>query len=247
MDLRYIVFDTETTGVGKDKQAVEIAMVEIDSNMVVQGEASSLIKPTCPISPEAEAVHGISMDMLKDCPTIEEWVRDILGGRLEGDIVLIGHRIGFDRPLFAPIGDAKFALDTLVLAQTYVPESPNKKLDTLKEFLSLPGGGESHRAMADVTTCLQLLQHIVPMTGRTLEVLSTVPYTVIHRMPWGKHEGKLLLELPEDYRRWLLKLEDLDHNLRRSLELVAAADVPLNVGRSSGTARRIFIPKRTLK
>jgi DNA polymerase III subunit epsilon len=249
-DLRYIIFDTETTGIDANKQAVEVAMLEVDQDLNVLGEASSLIRPTCPIGAEAAAVHGITEEMLADAPTIEQWVDMTFGGPLEGRIALIGHRIGFDRPLFAPIGQVAHELDTLELCWVHVHGLPNRKLDTLKEHLQLPGGGESHRAMADVITCHQLLQWLIPRTGRTLQALATTPYTILQYCPWGKHEGKLLMDVPRGYREWMLGLDNLSLSLRRSLEMVALADVTITIPKKSARppARRNFnIPKRNFR
>ena len=243
MTLRKIIFDTETTGVTKDKRAVEVALMEIDDDLNELGTAHSLIYPGIPIPEVATAIHGITDDMVKDAPTIEQWVQQAFGGPLEGEVALIGHRIGFDRPLFAPIGNAVHALDTLLLAQVHISGAENRKLDTLKEFLGLPGGGESHRAMADVITCHQLLKHLLPLTGRSLESLCTTPFTIVHYCPWGKHEGKLLHTVPRGYREWMLSLEDLDINLRKSLELVALTDPPRREV-VLGAVPRIFIPTR---
>jgi len=245
MNCRFIIFDTETTGITKDKQAVEVALLEIDENMEPLGSASSLIRPSVPIAPQAAAIHGITEEMLVNAPTITEWVDSVFEGGLEGDIVLIGHRISFDEPLFEPIGNVVATLDTLRLAQQYAHGAPNRKLDTLKAHFSLPGGGESHRAMADVLTCHQLLQKLLPMTGRSLVDLADTGDAVVHHMPWGKHEGTLLLDLPRGYRKWLRELEDLDPSLRRSLEAVAAAIDPPGIAVSPyGTRRKITIPTR---
>jgi DNA polymerase-3 subunit epsilon len=243
--MRYIVFDTETTGVNPEKQAVEFAMLEIDEHMKPCAECSALVKPTCPISPEAEAIHGISLESLKDCPTITEWVEANLGGPLEGEVTLIGHRIGFDKPLFAPFGNCVRTLDTLALAFEFISEAPDKKLDTLKQYLDLPGGGESHRAMADVITCHQLLVHLSDVMGRNLEQMVTEPYDV-HFCPWGKHAGKPLREVPRAYRNWMLGLVDLDPNLRRGLERVALMDPPFKPV-VMGARARPSIPKRSFR
>jgi DNA polymerase III epsilon subunit-like protein len=243
--MRYIVFDTETTGIGPDKEAVEIALIEIDpETLEEEARADAMLKVRGPISPEAQAVHGISAEMLADKPYIEEWVEQVLGGPLEGDIVLIGHKVAFDRPLFAPIGQCKHSVDTLLLTQLFINDDlPNRKLDTLKEHLDLPGGGQSHRAMADAMTCHQLLQYLLPITGRTLHDIATTPHFMVHYMPWGKHADKPLTEVPKKYRDWMLSLPDLDIHLRRSLELIAAADVPL-LPRPANQRGRILIPKR---
>lgn len=245
--MRYIVFDTETTDVGPDRRAIEFALMEIDSDLRTLGECSARVHPGpgCVIAPEAEKVHGISLDSLAGCPTIEQWVQDNLGGPLEGEVTLIGHRVGFDKPMFKPFGNVTRELDTLPLAFEYVREAPNKKLETLAQYLGLPGaGGVAHSAAEDVAVCHQLLMHLCDVTGRGLEDLITVPYT-IHFMPWGKHEGKPLHLVPRQYRNWLLnEATDLDPNLRRSLEQVALMDPPMKPV-VLGAKPAVFIPRRS--
>jgi DNA polymerase III epsilon subunit-like protein len=247
MNFRKIIFDTETTGIDADKKAVEIAMIEVDDDLNILGEANSLINPGIPIPPHVSEIHGITDEMVKDAPTIEQWVETHFGAEgLVGDVALIGHRVDFDLPLFAPIGKAVATLDTLIFSYVYVPEAPNKKLDTLKEFLGLPGGGISHRAAADTLTCLQLLQHITKVSGRSLQTLIEVERIVLHDMIWGKYEGTPLVQVPRKYREWLLTLAGLDRHLRYSLEQVVLLDPPREVLSKlpPGSMRRIFIPRR---
>lgn len=249
--MRYIIFDTETTGVGPDKEAVEFAMLEIDvDSLEILGAAQSLVMPTGPISEEAQAIHGISLEMLQEAqaPCIEDWVTTNMGGRFDDEVVLMGHRVGFDKPLFAPFGEVVATLDTLSWAFELWPEAPNKKLDTLKEYLSLEGGGQSHRAMADALTCHQLLRCIVDAKGMSLHDLVHTRFTV-HYMPWGKHQGKRLMEVPRTYRQWMLTLPDLDPNLRMSCQILATLDPPPLTLRTSAkkSGSRIFIPRRKSK
>jgi DNA polymerase III epsilon subunit-like protein len=227
MNFRKIIFDTETTGIDADKKAVEIAMIEVDDDLNILGEANSLINPGIPIPPHVSEIHGITDEMVKDAPTIEQWVETHFGAEgLVGDVALIGHRVDF--------------------SYVYVPEAPNKKLDTLKEFLGLPGGGISHRAAADTLTCLQLLQHITKVSGRSLQTLIEVERIVLHDMIWGKYEGTPLVQVPRKYREWLLTLAGLDRHLRYSLEQVVLLDPPREVLSKlpPGSMRRIFIPRR---
>lgn len=225
---RYIIGDTETTGVGAEKEAVEIAMMEISGDLDVLGTADTLLMPTCEIDPKAQAVHGISREMLiaANAPSITEWVEKTFEGPLEGEVTLCGHRVGFDKPLFAPVCNVVRTLDTLPLAFEHVQGAKDKKLGTLKAFLGFPAMGEQHRAMSDVWDCYHLIRHLCEVTGRSLEELVTVAYTV-HFMPWGKHEGKALHMVPRSYREYALReFTDLDPNLRHSLEQVAMMDPP---------------------
>lgn len=251
---RYIVFDTETTGVDSDKRAVDVALLEIDPvTLDILGGCESLINPGIPIPPEATAIHGITDEMVKDAPTIEQWVDTTFGGKIDGEVALVGHRIDFDLPLFEPIGNALWTVDTLLLVQLYLRmELPDRKLDTLKEALGLPGGGQSHRAMADSLTAHQLLRHVLPLSGRTLEDVATTAVFMLHEMPWGKHEGTSLFKVPYKYRKWLRSPKvwaSLDRHLRYSLEEVAKLDTVLPMpGKSSGAVKRtIIIPPRVRK
>lgn len=226
---RYIIGDTETTTVGPEREAVEIAMMEIDGDLNVLGHMDTLLMPVGPIAPEAQAVHGISLEMLKEqnAPSIQQWVESAFGGMLEGDVTLCGHRVGFDLPMFhGVVCNVTRTLDTLPLAFEYVTDASDKKLGTLKAHLGFPAMGDQHRAMSDVWDCYHLIKHLCEVTGRSLEELITTPYTV-HYMAWGKHAGLPLHEVPRSYREWLLKnATDLDPNLRRSLEQIALMDPP---------------------
>jgi len=223
-DTRIMVFDTETTGLTHDRKAVELAIIEVDWDLNILGDCETHLDPKMHIAPEASAIHGMTAETLQGKPTIEEWVASELGGRIDDPILLIGHKVTFDAPMFKDIGSAFKLLDTLTLSWVYCADAPNKKLDTLKEYLGLPGGGVSHRAMADAITCLQLLKHITQVSGRSLRALAETPYFILHYMPWGKHEGKLLSEVPQGYRKWLLELDNLDASLRHSIELVSIGD-----------------------
>ncbi|HBZ18829.1 MAG TPA: DNA polymerase III subunit epsilon, partial [Betaproteobacteria bacterium] len=38
-------------------------------------------------------------------------------------------------------------------------------------------------------------------------------------MPFGKHKGSLLSDMPRDYKEWLLKQGDIDPYLRKALSV----------------------------
>lgn len=74
-----VVLDTETTDLAGE--IVEIAIIDATTGDVL---VDTLVKPSCPISPEATAVHGITNDMVAAAPSWQDvWptVRDALQGR----------------------------------------------------------------------------------------------------------------------------------------------------------------------
>lgn len=224
--MRLIIGDTETTGLGPERKACDIGLLEIEWDLSIVGEASSLINPGKPIGASAMAIHGITNEMVADQPTVEQWVQETFGGQLDGDICLIGYRVSFDKPMLDVLGNIVKVFDLLPLAQRLLPGVKDHKLQTLREHFNLPGG-TAHRAMGDVLTTHQLLKVLIPLSGRTLQEHVNTPFAMVHHCPWGEHKGKLLADVPASYRMWMLGLDDLDPNLRQSLQLIRKTDLIL--------------------
>jgi DNA polymerase III epsilon subunit-like protein len=220
---RYIIGDTETAGLGKEKKAVEVALLEIDGvTLAPIREFSSLIDPQIPMNPEASALNGITDDMLKDAPTMEQLVQLKLGGGISGRTTLICHNVAFDEELLAPcFTHIERTVCTLFESRQAVRTSKNHKLQTLAEHYGFPVG-DAHRALSDCYTTLHLLIKLVAITGRTLDQLAEAKVRDVHIQPWGKHSGKRIMDLPAAYMEWLLSLESLEPNHRRSVEKALA-------------------------
>lgn len=86
----FYVLDTETTGVGKRDQIIQIGIVDKSGTTVMD----TLIKPTVPIHPGASEVNGITTDLVKDAPTFDE-VYIELSGLLAGTPI-IAYNMPFD-------------------------------------------------------------------------------------------------------------------------------------------------------
>lgn len=59
----YVILDTETTGL-ENAEFVQLSIIDLDGRVLL----NTLAKPTCPIEPGAQNVHGISMEQLVDAP-----------------------------------------------------------------------------------------------------------------------------------------------------------------------------------
>ncbi|WP_414656726.1 exonuclease domain-containing protein [Deinococcus sp. VB343] len=71
-DPRLAVLDTETTGLHAGDQVIEIAMVDAYGRTLI----NQRVRPTFPVPAEATAIHGITDEDLKDCPTFDQiWPR----------------------------------------------------------------------------------------------------------------------------------------------------------------------------
>jgi DNA polymerase-3 subunit epsilon len=78
---RPVYLDTETTGLERSDEIVEISIIDDDGAVLFQ----SLVKPSQPIPPSATAIHGITNQEVQSArawPLIWPQVRSVLFGRL---------------------------------------------------------------------------------------------------------------------------------------------------------------------
>ena len=224
--MRYLVGDTETTGLGKppDAMACEIAIVELDAEMNVIGEWETLINPGIPIQDGASRIHGIKNEDVcrPEVPTMAQAMAEICPEGFK-DVGLICHNRRFDLPYFEPHMEIAGGLCTLELARRVLPQAPNHRLGTLKTFLNLSVQAE-HEGMGDVMTVVDLLRHLVPLTNRTLPQLvgAAARPSMLYTMPFGQYKGMRIADIDLEYRYWLLN-QDLHPDLRYTLETLNKA------------------------
>lgn len=89
-----LIFDVETTGIKPERdQIIELC---VQGGIQVNSPSKTWrIKPSVPISPAAEKVHGISMDDLRDCPSFADVANEIRE-YFEKAEVIIGYNVEFD-------------------------------------------------------------------------------------------------------------------------------------------------------
>ena len=202
---RMIVLDFETTGLQPGYRPVEIAWLEFDSLYKVSQSVTSLIDPQMPIEPGAQKVHGISAEMLVGKPTLEEFLHGEHADKFANEHVLVvAHNAAFDLPMFEPFCKKATSLCTMRLAQALYPTAENHRLSTLASMFAVDVE-PTHRAMADVGACFELLRTIAKKEDKSIdELLVIASYTSPESlMPFGKHKGKMIKDLPSDYVAWL--------------------------------------------
>lgn len=213
------VLDTETAGL--DGGVCDIAICKINSDLQIIWEVESLIDPERPIAPQASGIHHITDDMVQFEPTLSEFM-EMQGYPLDREGAIIGgHNVQFDiRMIGEFIPRVHRKLCTLKLARVLWPDAPDHKLQTLRYMFKLDAG-TAHRAMGDVRTCISLLRMVAEERGLDLQgILALVakPLTLDAKMPFGKHQGTKLKDLPSSYVQWLLnKADNLDADLREAL------------------------------
>ncbi len=137
--LREIVLDTETTGLDarKGDRLIEIGCLELVNRIPSGREFHCFVHPEeREVHPDAQAVHGISTEFLKDKPKFQAIVDAFLS--FVGDAALVIHNATFDigflnmeleRAGRTPITMDR-VVDTLALARRKHPAGPNS-LDAL--------------------------------------------------------------------------------------------------------------------
>lgn len=95
-----VFFDLETTGIDivKDR-IIEISLVKVYPNGKEESKTRR-INPGMPIPPESTAIHGITDEDVKDCPTFKEIAKS-LAALLEGCDLAGFNSNRFDIPLLA--------------------------------------------------------------------------------------------------------------------------------------------------
>jgi DNA polymerase-3 subunit epsilon len=91
---RIIVFDCETTGIDFTRDQV----IELCVQHGLDDQATSRtwrIKPSVPIHPAAQAVHGITMDELAACASFAEYADEIAMVFANADVI-VGYNLSFD-------------------------------------------------------------------------------------------------------------------------------------------------------
>jgi exodeoxyribonuclease X len=113
---------------------------------------------------------------------------------------------------------------TLALARKLWPNLDSHKQGALLYYLDRNTAREqlrnAHSALTDVGICTVILDHICQQLGiKTVEDLYTESEKarIPTAMPFGKHKGMLLKDLPSDYKEWLLGQADINPYLRRAL------------------------------
>lgn len=180
-ELRYTVFDTETTGLhpGQGDEIISIGAVRVFNGRVLEQEFfDQLVDPGRSIPAQSTAIHGITREMTRGQPGIAEVLPRF--SRFAADTVLIGHDVGFDLQ-FLRRSEAAIAamleqpvLDTLLLDALLHPDHDSHSLEEISARLGIDVRGR-HSALGDATTTAQVLtRQLVLLRSRGIRTLGEV-------------------------------------------------------------------------
>jgi len=216
-----IIFDTETTGT-EDPGLVEAAWMRVSDpyDMRENGTFRSLYNPGKPILLGAMATHHITDEDVADQDPASTFSLP------SGVEYLIGHNIDFD---WQVIGSPPVKrICTLALARQYWPTLDSHTLGALLYYCVMKEArdrlSKAHSALVDVQNTFVVMDRLLDAIG---VVEATTWETIWHLseqarapkfMPFGKHKGSAIADMPRDYKRWLLDQPNVDPYLAQALK-----------------------------
>jgi len=156
----YVVIDIETTGLSaKDHEIIEIAALLVVDNCI-ESEFQALIKPSCSVPPEIEALTGLSTESLKNERVISEVIPEFLS--FIDCYPIVCHNTDFDFVFLRTICKqcglqmlSNSSVDTLQIARKQITDVKNYKLSTLLDYFGINPSRE-HRSLDDCYATQQL-------------------------------------------------------------------------------------------
>lgn len=206
--MRQVVLDTETTGLDPKlgHRIIEVACVELVNRRLTQRHLHRYVNPEREIDAGAEAVHGISLDFLRDKPRFADIAAELLEFVRDAELVI--HNAAFDTGFLnheltlldlPPIESVcAGVLDTLRLARELHPGKRNN-LDALCERYQI---SNAHRTLHGALLDAELLADVyLSMTrGQDSLVIDMAPAAPTRHLGTGvgRPRAALLTITPSD-------------------------------------------------
>lgn len=224
-----VFFDLETTGINivKDR-IVEISFVKVHPNGKEETKTRR-INPEMPIPPESTAIHGITDDDVKDCPTFKEIAKS-LATQIEGCDLAGYNSNRFDIPLLAEeflrAGiDIDLNRRKFVDVQTIFHKMEQRTLSAAYKFYCDKSLENAHTAEADTMATYEILkaqldrypdlQNDIDFLSKYSSFTNNVDFAgrMIYNeegkevINFGKYKGKLVeevLKVDPGYYSWIM-------------------------------------------
>ncbi len=241
---KYIILDTETTGVAEEDRVIQLGYMVLGAKEIeVHNDFCS---SDIPIKFGAMEVHGITEEMIKGKPTCQETraYKRLLELNTADNYMII-HNAPFDLGMLEKEGfnTQMKVIDTLRVAKHILPDEDAHRLqyfrykmglykDEQKEADALGIVVKAHDAIGDVlvlklflSKLREAIQAEFPNENPVEKMvdLTNTPI-MVKSFRFGKYKGKTLEEVAREdagYLRWMLTgMENLDEDMRYSITTV---------------------------
>lgn len=210
---RYVIADIEATGLGPERQMIELALITVEDDRVVD-VYQTLLNPLVPLPKHIQDLTLIHPKELEAAPKFYE-VAEKVSERLRG-ATFVAHNVAFDWPMlqsaFELLGVQlkNKTLCTLRLSQELIPGLKGYTLEEMAKFFRVKLQTH-HRALPDAKAALEIFRQLMELRTEAR------PGQSIWFLP---HHEELLKALPR--QAGVLKFFDEHGKLQR---LEAASDM----------------------
>lgn len=218
---RPIYYDTETTGTRFDRdRVIELAAYDPIENR----SFCEFINPGIPIPQEATNIHGISNEMVASALSFKEVGQAFIDFCPPNTVLIAHNNESFDK-LFMETEFKRadltipnwIYLDSLKWSRRYRPDLPSHALQNLRITYGIEANN-AHRALDDVMVLYQVFSQMIDdLPIETVLHLLSVQKS-LDRMPFGKHQGKPLKDIPKTYVAWLAESGAFDKPQNKELK-----------------------------
>lgn len=153
----FVAIDVETTGLSPiDNELIEISAIKYQGAKKV-GSFTTLIKPKANIPYYITNITGITNEMVKKSPEVEQVMPKLI--EFVGDSPIVAHNANFDYKFIQSYSNNSFSknkvIDTVAISRKMYPNLPNHKLGTIAKKIGITEDG-FHRAEFDCECCAQI-------------------------------------------------------------------------------------------
>ena len=214
----FVVFDIETTGLSKERDKItEIGAVKIKNGKITDS-FSTFVNPMEPISYEITKLTGITDEMVKDAPNINEVLPKFFD--FFADSILVAHNanfdVGFIRKAASNAGLKHIkntVIDTVELAKSLLPELSRYKLNFVCEAMDVQLKGH-HRAVNDAQATAEVFVKFIEMlTDKDVFTVDDINVFCSRTINYNKLKSNHIIILAKDYTglRNLYELISVSH------------------------------------
>ena len=203
-----VTLDIETTGL-ENPDVVQLAAISGNGKVLI----NSMCIPNKPIEPDASAVHGVFKEDVVGFPESKTLVGHLslllyaLGENSK--VITSGYNtLSFDLPVLYKINpDIKdqcvHHIDVYVIVLRYLSQYGTKLVDVYENYCA-GDASNAHDASADCRFTNEVLAKFMLEKGWTYsDVLKDLSKPrAYHTMPFGKHQGIPVKDVPRQYIRW---------------------------------------------
>lgn len=161
---KYLILDTETTGIDGEDEIIDIAIIDMQGNILLD----TFVNTNQEIKESAYYVHGINKEMINNAPYFKE-INDNVKKIIENKTLLIFND-GFDVRMLRQSGYNN-EINSKCLMNLYMSYANSERWISLQNAMEYEELDiiQNHRALSDCLCCLKLIKKIIENSNNLIE------------------------------------------------------------------------------